>query len=339
MILRVSMLTAALLILAPAATAHAQDFILDTEMAESDWQVELINDSGGFAVVVGQPATGGNPDTYRSIAQTSVVGPAAGLVVHTHANIWTPSLDGSIDTLDMLLDVNCFNGGTSNAVGFGLVVVQAGVVYYGPSYTALTNSGWRTDLQSTSLTSTDFGTGDPPSNPDFSVNGSTVAFGFFSSNGTGNSSPIGSTSGADNFIVRITSTPPPDAGVAPDAEVELDAGDEPDAGVDLDAEPAPDVEPAPDATPTADAEPASDALPAPDAAPAPDASVVRDVGVRDAGVRLDAGTRVDAGDTDSSEDGCSCGVSGSSASAPLSFGLALLGALAFSRRRRRRCGP
>lgn len=182
--------------------------INDPQMPLANWSASAINTTGGFSFSVSNPAAGGNGGAYRGIAHSSTAGLAQGLVIHTHAQGWTPSVHGAITTLDMLLDVNCFNGGTSNAVGFGLIVLQGGVVFYGPTFTPLTSSGWRTDLRRTGLTAASFSASGGGS-PDFSASGGPIAFGFFSSNGTANGVPIGSSSGADNFAVTLDAVPAP----------------------------------------------------------------------------------------------------------------------------------
>lgn len=182
----------------------------DTDMPVSNWSAVAINTTGGFSVAVGNPAAGGNDGAYRRITQTSTRSPAQGTVIHTHATGWTPSTQGAISMLDMMVDVNCFNGGTSNAVGFGLVVVQGGVVFFGPTFTALTASGWRTDLRRTNLVAADFNASGVGA-PDFAATGGTISFGFFSSNGTASGAPINSLSGADNFVVTLNAVPAPGA--------------------------------------------------------------------------------------------------------------------------------
>ncbi len=183
--------------------------ILDTEFNDSDWSAFSINATGGFGFNAGQAGAGGNPGAHRSVTHSSAAGFAQGTVIHTHATAWDPASMGAITSLDMSIEVNCFNGGTSGAVAFGLVVVQGGVAYFGPTFTALTGSGWRTDLSATGLTAASFsGSG----TLDFSATGGAISFGFFSSNGTGNGVPIASSSGVDNFVVTIV--PAPGAGGA-----------------------------------------------------------------------------------------------------------------------------
>lgn len=202
----------AAIIAAPCVPASAAvvPLINDTQMPLADWSAVAINTSGGFTFGVSNPAAGGNGGAYRGISQASTAGFAQGTVIHTHAVGWDPSTQGAIDALDMGIDVNCFDGGTSGAVGFGLVVVQAGSVYFGPTFTALTNSGWRTDLHAAGLTQASFHNS-LAATPDFSAAGGPIAFGFFSSNGTGNGVPINSSSGADNFVVTLSVVPAPGA--------------------------------------------------------------------------------------------------------------------------------
>lgn len=193
---RLRLVLAALACTAPAASAEFV-FIDDSAMSPLSWTETVVNPSGGFGYSVGQAASGGNPDAYRTVSQFSTQGVAAGLVVHLHEG----PLAGAIEGVTMSVDVNCFNGGTSGAVAFGLVIEQGGTVYYGPTFTALTASGWRTDLAGAKLPASAFS--NAGASPDFSGNGALVRFGFFSSNGTVSGVPIGSSSGADNFRVSV----------------------------------------------------------------------------------------------------------------------------------------
>lgn len=197
----------ALTLLAGHHIVHAAvvPLISEPNMPTGVFSTMVVNPTGGFNHAVGQQASGGNPDAYRSISHSSSAGIAQGTVIHTHQTTWHPLANDAIYTLDIGVDVNCFNGGTSAAIGFGLVVVQNGTVFYGPSFTALSASGWRTALRRTGLRPTDFSNG--PLHPDFSPTGSTISFGFYSSNGTASGIPISSSGGADNFTVTIRTCP------------------------------------------------------------------------------------------------------------------------------------
>ena len=195
----------ALCLCSPAAHASIVNLIAETEMANASFSAVVVDSTGGFSGSAAQISAGGNPGAYRAIVHSSAQGVASGHIVHTHIATWTPSISGEIVSLDMGVDAICFDGGTSNAVGFGLVLVQDAVRYYGPSYTALTASGWRTDLQLTGLVAADFV--GMSANPDFSSTGSEIAFGFYTSNGTQSGTPISSSSGADNFAVALTVIP------------------------------------------------------------------------------------------------------------------------------------
>ncbi len=189
-----------------ASHAHADAVIADSEMAPASWTATVVNPAGGFSYGTGQSLAGGNPGAFRTIQHASTSGPASGTVVHLHAVAWNPSVQGALASIDIGLDVNCFNGGTSGAVAFGLIVEQDGVVYIGPTYTALTNSGWRTNLRSFALNAQAFN-GPQATHPSFCAAAGVLRFGFYSSNGTGNGVPISSQSGTDNFYVNVTTAP------------------------------------------------------------------------------------------------------------------------------------
>ncbi|MFT3684358.1 MAG: GC-type dockerin domain-anchored protein [Phycisphaerales bacterium] len=181
--------------------------IHDTEFADSDWSAIVApGATGGFSFSAGHVGSGGFPGAYRLVENASATSPAAGANYHTHRHTWTPLLRGPILSVDMAIDVNCFNGGTSNAVAFGLMVLQGGTTYIGPTFTALTDSGWRSDLHGEGLTALSF-TGPGGTHPDFGPTAGVTAFGFYTSNGTASGQAISSQSGVDNFIVTITSTP------------------------------------------------------------------------------------------------------------------------------------
>lgn len=200
--LRLGTLTIASLAIHHVANAAVIPLISEPNMPTGVFSTMVVNPTGGFSYSVAQAASGGNPGAYRTISHASTSGFASGLVVHVHQTTWHPLNNDAIYSLDIGVDVNCFNGGTSAAVGFGLVVIQGGDVFYGPSFTAGTASGWRSALQRTNLRSVDFGNS-VGQHPDFTPTGGTIAFGFYSSNGTGSGIPISSSSGADNFNVTI----------------------------------------------------------------------------------------------------------------------------------------
>jgi hypothetical protein len=200
--LRACVVATALMVGATAARAQIQ-LINDPAMAASNWSASILSQGGGFSFSTGNPGAGGNPGAYRSIGHASATGFTSGLVGHFHSTTWDPAAEGELLSLSMGVDVNCFNGGTSNAVAFGLIIEQAGTVYFGPNFTALTSSGWRTDLRRTDLSAASF-VGSGNIRPDFSRNGAPLRFGFYSSNGTGNAAPISSSSGVDNFYVTLS---------------------------------------------------------------------------------------------------------------------------------------
>lgn len=185
-----------------AGSAFGEVFIEDGDFVPANWNAYTTNSNGGFGFATSQASAGGNPDLFRSIQHWSESGMASGLVCHLNQATWTPIFDGGIAHVVMSVDVNCFSGGTSGAVAFGLCVKQDGMIFFGPSYTALDASGWRTDLRNLQLESSDF-TGLAGVKPDFSEVGSPIRFGFYSSNGTISGTAISSDSGVDNFKVQV----------------------------------------------------------------------------------------------------------------------------------------
>jgi len=204
--MRTWIIIAACVFVAASACGGTLLEISDSEMQADHWVAFELSNGGGFSFTTGDAAMGGNPGSYRTITHDSATGFTFGSVAHLHTTAFQPSSNRAAISIDISIDVNCFDGGASEAVGFGLIVEQSGVVFFGPTFTALTASGWRTDLAGTGLTASDFADA-AQTNPDFSAGGDPIRFGFFTSNGTGIALPIHSVSGADNFFVHVVPAP------------------------------------------------------------------------------------------------------------------------------------
>lgn len=211
-------LIVALAPLASASVANAAAFSLidDQDMPTANWTAISTLTHGGFGFGAGRSPTGGNPGAYRTIFHNSSLGPADGYVLHLHAMRWTPSTQGAIGALDMAMHVNVFSSaGATNAAEFGLIVVQSGQTYVGPTLTLAVGGGWGTPLFGNGLGASAFDLiGEPTGSPDFSSVGEPITFGFYSRSTSTSSLRINVSSGADNFRVTVFEPIPSPGGMA-----------------------------------------------------------------------------------------------------------------------------
>jgi len=194
--------------IAPAFAATV--LLQDGTFANPDWTVttEILN-LGGTASGT-QTATGGNPGSYRRTTNTtnSAIGQSFSNTVFAFhrfsGGVYVPSTSGAILTVDFSVATMRITGGQQ---AFGLALRQNGVIYYGPSFLnpAAFNS-WATTTQP-GLTAASFDALAPGvQNPDFSVTGSSIEFGFFSGNSTSVGGGGGTTvGGLDNWSATVHS--------------------------------------------------------------------------------------------------------------------------------------
>ncbi len=168
-------------------------------------------------------ATGGNPAAYYQQRTTFSAAPAGtrngieNAYLFSGAANYAPSLN-PIQTIDFSIDVILLAGGGVADAG---VVLQQGGNFYSTSVLTSPSAAW-SPLSSTGLTAASFGlmASDPSGinpnglvdfsqNPDFSVTGGLINFGFDSGHSTGIGGPGNSISeGFDNFNLVIN-TPEP----------------------------------------------------------------------------------------------------------------------------------
>lgn len=211
------LLTVALLF---AGTVQAEEIIQswsDQTFANSDWSIHVSQSSldSTPTVSASQSPTGGNPGAYRSVSHlTNVAGSQQLYVVHLHSSwTWNPSTQGPITEVTYSMDANVFNGGISDAVGFGIAIRQASTFYVADYFGIIEQTGWQSHSVTTPLTESDFGLAEwptPAGNPDFSTSGGLIEFGFLTQNGTSSTTDVlSSSSGVDNVSIEITAIPEP----------------------------------------------------------------------------------------------------------------------------------
>lgn len=201
------------LMMASAATAATVTFT-DGTFADADWSASKIVDTtaGTTATfVAGQVVTDGNPGAYRQVQHNY----DAGIIVVGHLKsdaIYDPSFSGAIQSIDFSYDLIHLNPPPSQAVAYGILLVQDGT-YYRPGLSNIFDESW-TGFSGSALTAANFilVAGSGPANPDFSATGGQMTFGYgsFNSN-TGGQPGLVRLSGIDNWQVSITAVPLPPA--------------------------------------------------------------------------------------------------------------------------------
>lgn len=193
-----------------AQAAHADIVFTDGEFATENWSTVIISQTGPIPTATGgQVSSGGNPTAFRRVNHTFG---GNGSVVSAHLNALAthdPAVAGGITSIDGSFELFLFFGGTSNAVGYGLLLLQDGNYFIGPTVNALFAT-WSAQAP-TDLTASSFQRvgGSGPTNPDFSTAGAPMTFGYFAANGSSLSVPTSSSSGLDNWSVTLRDLIPP----------------------------------------------------------------------------------------------------------------------------------
>ena len=154
-----------------------------------------------------QVAAGGNPGEYRRQVN-NYGGPGSIVTAHLNSSaIYDPSTQGALIQVDGNFDLYLFDGGNSQAVAYGVVLLQSGVYYLSGDRLALSAS-WTVfpplGLQESSL----FEVGGGGAHPDFSATGAPMQFGYYVSNSTSGAGPTQTDSGIDNWSLDLLSAPP-----------------------------------------------------------------------------------------------------------------------------------
>ncbi|MBK9472839.1 MAG: hypothetical protein IPO18_11200 [bacterium] len=181
----------------------------DGTFTNAQWTttVEVLN--GGGSVNAFQVASGGNPTAFRRIENTlnSAIGTGVSNTVygfHRFAGgVYDPATGGPILAINYAEDSQRISGGVQAC---GLAVRQAGVIYYGPAFLTPTAFGtWATTTQSALVAGQFDALAPGVQNPDFSVAGAPLEFGFWRGNSTSVGGGGGTTyGGIDNWRVDLT---------------------------------------------------------------------------------------------------------------------------------------
>ncbi len=213
----VRLASATLALAALSGTASAAVFF-DGVFNPADWSLTVsTNASGaGSTVQANQIPAGGNPLEYRRIRNNLVVSSAGnGFVtgVHMNANsFYTPSSQGAISSINYSEDSIAFSG-PGNVQGGGLAIIQGGRTYVQrlPIFVMPLPAFSTWTAQSTVITASDMyeldNTGSflPSSNPDFTIAGTIMQFGFWRGNSANQN--VNTDAGIDNWRVEVIPTP------------------------------------------------------------------------------------------------------------------------------------
>jgi hypothetical protein len=215
-------LAAALAASVCTTSAHAVVSFFDGVFNNSDWTLTtLVNFPGFGSTTQGfQVLAGGNPNEYRRVRNNLIANGSNAAVHGFHMNVnafYNPSSQGAITAINYSEDSINFiptaqQGG--NGQGTGLVILQSGRYYELRNpvlvmpYTSFSN--WAPNAAPGTV-ATDYWEVDPignllpSSNPDFSIAGGLMQFGFWRGN-SGNIS-YSTDCGIDNWSVQIIPTP------------------------------------------------------------------------------------------------------------------------------------
>jgi uncharacterized protein (TIGR03382 family) len=216
-----SIVLAALSTLACVSSAEAAVSFFDGVFNNSDWSLNVItNAAGAGSTSVGfQVLTGGNPNEYRRIRNNGVVSSAGnGSVLGLHMNnfaFYTPSSSGAITSIAYSEDsINFLPAQAGNGQGTGLAIIQNGKNYIlrTPALVMPASgfTNWAPNA-APSIVASDMwelsGAGilNSSSNPDFTITGSAMQFGFWRGNSANQN--FSTDCGIDNWSVTIVPTP------------------------------------------------------------------------------------------------------------------------------------
>lgn len=215
-------LAAAVATSAFTASAHAVVNFFDGVFNNSDWSLVPISNFAGLGSTTSgfQVLTGGNPNEYRRVRNNLVANLSNAAVHGLHMNVtafYTPSSQGAITSIVYSEDsINFIPTAVvaGNGQGTGLAILQGGKYYqlrnptmvmpfssfstWGPNGTAgsVATDYWEVDLSGNLLSS---------SNPNFTITGGIMQFGFWRGNSGNNS--YNTECGIDNWSVQIIPAP------------------------------------------------------------------------------------------------------------------------------------
>lgn len=202
---------AALIVFSISTGALSADLvtIADSTFLPANWSSNVEFSSNGASESNEQRMVGGNSDEFRFMIHDLDPGPAQISVSHLFLGAsYNPSVQGAIESLDYSEDQIEFDPPFSGAaIGALPALFQDGQIFVGPDIT-FSNLMWQTTALN-GLTASDFNAGGE--NPDFSLSGGEITFGFVRSNSNTTSSGRITQHGIDNwrFTLHTTAIPEP----------------------------------------------------------------------------------------------------------------------------------
>jgi PEP-CTERM motif len=196
----------AALCLVPRAVFAGMLTFSDSEFLDANWDASVVFETNGPSTVMAmQQTAGGNPGAFRQVDHSFN---AQGSIISGHlfslAN-YDPASQGAITQVDLAMDLILFDGGDSLVVAYGALLEQGGSFYTGGfvlTPIAPTTNVWE-GRSILGLTETDFQLVGGGGNPDFSISGASIQFGFYAANGT-DFGATSTSSGIDNYSLTVT---------------------------------------------------------------------------------------------------------------------------------------
>lgn len=215
---------AALALSSLASPSHASTVFFDGIFANPDWTMSIAPNPGPSSANAFQVLTGGNPNEFRRIQHNLNTSTGNFNLFSLHYNVvptntYTPASQGAITSINYSEDSIVFSAPSSSAGQVtGLLIAQGGRTYIQriPLLVAPVSTTWVPNAASLTASSlyeinTTTGALSPTSNPDFSLSGSTMSFGFY--RGNSGFTSYQTDGGIDNWRVEII--PAPSTAAAP----------------------------------------------------------------------------------------------------------------------------
>jgi hypothetical protein len=224
-VLTASALTFSFLVTTPAQAAT----FFDGTFNDADW-TRIVNITEGpfssFEETASQSLSGGNPGAFRSMTHTWGNNTAA-RIYHFNVNaIYDPAVEGAIASIDYSADVRGLPGSTIGGVfGDGFAIQQDGRIFRTGTTGIGNNSPWQT-VSLLNLTSGNFIALDGGSEPDFSITGSSIQFGYIRGNFIPTRTVRTVAHGIDNWSVtlNLATVPVPEPSKTPEPSTIISLG-------------------------------------------------------------------------------------------------------------------
>jgi hypothetical protein len=188
-----------LLLLAPGAfaqTYHDENFA-------TDWLMTILNQSPAsataFAKVVSSGGIGSTP-AYRQVDHSNFDKIE---VAHVYQQAMHDPAAGKISSIAYSYNITGIGLGSDRAVAYRLLLVQNGSYYISPIVDQVFGSSWVSFSRIVAPAGFTKALGKGPDQPDLSCTGAPVTFGYFSANSTGTSLTFSTSSGIDNWQVKV----------------------------------------------------------------------------------------------------------------------------------------